>query len=36
MIRTMQLVAQLANKRPCVGFRSNFEKMPNPVINHIQ
>jgi len=31
MIRIMQLVAQLANMRPCVGFRSNFEKMPNPV-----
>ena len=31
MIRTMQLVAQLANKRPCDGFRSNFEKMPNPM-----
>ncbi len=30
MIRT-ELVAQLANERPCVGFRSNFEKMPNPV-----
>ena len=29
MIRTVQLVAQLANERPCVGFRSNFEKMPN-------
>ena len=29
MIGTMQLVA-------CVGFRSNFEKMPKPVINHIQ
>ncbi len=27
MIRTMQLVAQLANKRSCVGFRSNFEKI---------
>jgi hypothetical protein len=27
MIRTMQLVAELANKRPRVGFRSNFEKM---------
>jgi hypothetical protein len=27
MIRTMQLVAQLADKRPCVGFRSNFKKI---------
>ena len=26
MIRTRQLVTQLANKRSCVGFRSNFEK----------
>ena len=31
MIRTRQLVAQLANKRSCVGFRPNLKKIPNPV-----
>jgi hypothetical protein len=29
MIRAVQLVAQVANQRPCVGLRSNFEKMPS-------